>query len=86
MVIVNTRQTHLCPHRDPLKTLIYHANRNDVEMMIVDGKMIMEGRKVLTVDEEEIISKANEVAHRLWRKAETEIGLPKFLLKKVREV
>jgi len=46
----------------------------------------MEDRKVLTVNEEEIISKANEVAHRLWRKAETEIGLPNFLLKKAKAV
>jgi 5-methylthioadenosine/S-adenosylhomocysteine deaminase len=86
LVVVNTQQTHLYPHRDPLKTLVYHANRNDVEMIIVDGKIIMEGRKILTVDEEEIISKASEVAHRLWRKAEMEIGLPNFLLKKVRAV
>jgi 5-methylthioadenosine/S-adenosylhomocysteine deaminase len=86
LVVVNTQQTHLCPHRDPLKALIYHANRNDIEMVIVDGKILMEGRKVLTVDEEEIISKANETAHRLWRKAEAEIGLPKFLLGKVKKV
>ncbi|MCX5914452.1 MAG: amidohydrolase family protein [Deltaproteobacteria bacterium] len=86
LVVVNTKQTHLCPHRDPLKALIYHANRNDVEMMIVDGKILMEGRKILTVDEEEIVSKANEVAHRIWRKVEAEIGLPKLLLEKVRKV
>jgi hypothetical protein len=55
-------------------------------MMIVDGKIVMEGRKILTVDEEEIVSKANEVAHRIWRKVEAEIGLPKLLLEKVRKV
>jgi cytosine/adenosine deaminase-related metal-dependent hydrolase len=86
LVVVNTRQTHLCPHRDPLKALVYHANRNDIEMVIVDGKTVMEGRKVLTVDEEEIISKAEEVAQRLWKKVEAEIGLPKFLLQKVGKV
>ena len=66
--------------------MIYHANRNDIEMVIVDGKTVMEGRKVLTVDEEEIVSKAKEVAQRIWRKAEAEIGLPKLLLEKVRKV
>jgi 5-methylthioadenosine/S-adenosylhomocysteine deaminase len=86
LVVVNTRQTHLCPHRDPLKALVYHANRNDIEMVIVDGKTIMEGRRILTMDEEETMSKAEEVAHRLWRKAEAEFGLPKFLLEKVRSL
>jgi cytosine/adenosine deaminase-related metal-dependent hydrolase len=86
LVVVDTRRSHLCPHRDPLKALVYHANRNDVEMVIVDGKVVMEGRTILTVDEEEIISKADETAHRLWRKADAEFGLPKFLLEKTRKV
>jgi 5-methylthioadenosine/S-adenosylhomocysteine deaminase len=86
LVVIDTRRSHLCPHRDPLKALVYHANRNDVEMVIVDGKIVMESRKVVTVDEEEIISKAEEKAWRLWRKADAEFGLPRFLLEKVGKV
>jgi 5-methylthioadenosine/S-adenosylhomocysteine deaminase len=86
LVVLNTRRTHLCPHRDPLKALIYHANRNDVDTVIVDGRTVMEDGKVLTLDEEEILVRADEVARRLWKKAEAEFGLPKFLLKKVGKV
>ncbi|RPJ37470.1 MAG: amidohydrolase [Deltaproteobacteria bacterium] len=86
LVVVNTRQTHLCPHRDPLKTLVYHANRNDVEMVIVDGKTVMEGRRVLTMDEEETMARAEEAARRLWKKAEAEFGLPKILLERTSKV
>jgi 5-methylthioadenosine/S-adenosylhomocysteine deaminase len=80
IILINARQPHLMPFRDPLKILLYHANGNDVDTAIVDGQILMEGRKILTLDEEEVISKANEVAKRIWRKAELEIQLPGLLL------
>ena len=61
------------PFRDPLKILLYHANRNDVDTVIVDGQVLMQERRILTVDEDEVISKANEAAQRIWKKAESEI-------------
>jgi len=38
IVLVNVAQAHLSPFRDPLKILVYHANQNDVDTVIVDGK------------------------------------------------
>ena len=80
ILLVDLRQSHLMPFRDPLKILIYHANRNDVDTVIVDGQILVEDRKVLTMDEDETIRKGNEVAERIWRTSESEIGLPRFLL------
>jgi cytosine/adenosine deaminase-related metal-dependent hydrolase len=80
IILINLDQPHLTPFRDPLKILLYHANRNDVDTVIVDGQVLMSERKVLTVDEKEVISKAKEVTKRIWNKIESQIGLPKFLI------
>lgn len=42
--------------------LVYSATGSDVETAIVNGKMIMENRKVLTLDEEDVIEKAQKTA------------------------
>lgn len=68
------------------KILLYHANQNDVDTVIVDGEVLVDGRRVLTLDEKEVISEAKEVAKPIWDKAEAEIGLPKFLIDRVREL
>ena len=80
IILINLRQPHLMPFRDPLKILLYHANCNDVDTVIVDGQILMAERKILTMDEDEVIAKANEATKRIWQKAESEIGLPKSLL------
>ncbi len=86
IILINVRQPHLMPFRDPLKMLVYHANRNDVDSVIVDGRVLMEARKMMTVDEEEVVSEADEVARRIWRKAESEIELPRLLMDQVQRL
>jgi hypothetical protein len=66
--------------------LLYHCNGNDVDTVIVDGRTLMAGRQVVTVDEEEVLAKAEVVADRIWKKAEAEIGLPPLLLEQVKQV
>jgi 5-methylthioadenosine/S-adenosylhomocysteine deaminase len=76
IILVDLEKPHLSPFRDPIKILLYHANQNDVDTVIVNGQILMAGRKMFTIDEKEVISKADEVAKRIWKKAESEIGLP----------
>lgn len=49
---------------DPIKTLIYFANQNDVETVIVDGKTVVEDRKVPGIDQEKLAVEANEANQR----------------------
>ncbi len=83
---MNIGEPHWTPFRDPLKMLIYHGDRGDVDTVIVDGRVLMSGRHVLTVDEEEVIAKAGEATRRVWQRAEAEIGLPPLLLERVRQL
>jgi len=50
--------------------LVNTVDGDDVEMTIVDGKVLMENRKVLTVNEEEAEKTAQKTADELWRRLE----------------
>jgi len=65
IILVNLRKPHLYPRHDPLAHLVYAAQGADVETVLVDGRVLMENRKLLTVDEEEVLSRAEECAQRL---------------------
>src|SRR3954447_2647271 len=51
VAIVNLRQPHLTPNIMVVHRLVYEAVGNDVETVVVDGKLLMEDRKVLSIDE-----------------------------------
>lgn len=48
-------QPHLCPTGNQLHTLLECVNAGDVWDMIVDGKVLMKGREVRSMDEERIL-------------------------------
>ena len=54
------------PLHNPVSTLVYSSSMHNIEGMIVDGKIIMEDSKVLTVkDEKEILMRVQEAADNL---------------------
>ncbi|CRK81893.1 amidohydrolase family protein [Neobacillus massiliamazoniensis] len=75
VITVNLNQPHLTPEFMHVHRLVYQAVGNDVEHTIVDGKLIMEGRKVLNVDEGTILNDANEEARSTIKRA----GLEKYM-------
>jgi 5-methylthioadenosine/S-adenosylhomocysteine deaminase len=64
IVIVDLTGLHVGLIDDPIKTLVYMASQRDIEMVIVDGRVVVEGGRVPGVDEEELAKKANEVNQR----------------------
>lgn len=75
IITVNLHQPHLTPQFMPVHRLVYQAVANDVHHVIVDGELVMEGRIVLTVDENTVLNEANEVAFETIKRA----GLEKYL-------
>jgi len=45
--------------------LVYAASGEDVDMVIVDGQILMEKRQLLTIDEEKVMYQADEAATKL---------------------
>lgn len=75
IITVNMKQPHLCPGFMPVHKLMLYASAQDVDTTIVDGRVLMRGRKVLSCDEEEIMRSAEEESLRTIRRA----GCEKYL-------
>jgi 5-methylthioadenosine/S-adenosylhomocysteine deaminase len=62
IVTVDLEKPHLQPVHDVVSNLVYCANGNDVSMTMVDGRILMEDRKVLSLDEKQTIEQAGRRA------------------------
>lgn len=56
------------PCFNPISLLVYSVNSSSVDTVIVDGKILMQGRELKTLDEEKIIANFNERVNRLTGK------------------
>lgn len=65
VIIFNGQAPHLTPRHDLASLLTYAASASDVETVIIDGKIVMQNRQLLTLDEEKIIWHAQQCAERL---------------------
>lgn len=65
LVLVDFRRPHLYPRHDLIAHLVYAAQSADVDTVIINGEIVMEGRRVLTMDEEEVMAGAQRCAMRL---------------------
>jgi len=77
VILINMRQPHLVPvYKDGLVTeLVNHVNGNDVETVIIDGQVIMEGNEFETVDEQAILQEAQRVCDSVREQAASRLGL-----------
>lgn len=65
LAILNLRTPSMTPRNDLLAGLCYSANGSEVETVIIDGKITMEDRKILTLDEDRIYAEISRICRRL---------------------
>ncbi len=65
LAILNLKTPSLTPRNNLIAGLSYSANGSEVETVIIDGKITMEDRKILTMDEELVYKKVNDIIVRL---------------------
>ena len=65
IAILNLKTPSLMPNNNLIAGLSYSANGSEVETVIIDGKVTMENRKILTLDEETVYSKVNDIIRRM---------------------
>ncbi|WP_028582537.1 amidohydrolase family protein [Desulfogranum japonicum] len=56
-IILDLNQPHLTPLYSPISHLVYAARGSDVLHSVIQGKVVMENRKVQTLDERELLEK-----------------------------
>lgn len=57
-VVLDMRATHLQPWFNPVSAVVYSATGRDVEMVVVDGKEVVQNGKLMTMDVETVCKEA----------------------------
>ena len=65
MIFIRTDKLHLCPDNDVCTNIVYSANGSDVDTVMIDGKIIMQNRKMINLDEKEVMKQVKKIAKRL---------------------
>ena len=69
VMVLDTRRPHLVPAYNPYSQLVYAARGSDVIHTLCHGRVLMQDRRLLTLDEQEVMAKAREQAATLGRRA-----------------
>jgi 5-methylthioadenosine/S-adenosylhomocysteine deaminase len=70
LILVNLRQPRLSPLHQVVSQLVYASSGEVVDTVIVDGRILMRGRKLLSLDEEKVLKMADEAASRLFEEGD----------------
>lgn len=69
LILVDLQKPHLIPLHKVTSTIVYGAKGSDVDMTIVDGKILFENREIKTANEEDIIKNATKSANSILKKS-----------------
>ena len=69
MIVVDLERLHSTPAPDIISALVYSAQPDDVRTTIIDGQVLMRDRELTTLNETEVIERANREAAALRQRA-----------------
>ena len=64
--MLDYRRFGLTPNLDPVRNLVYHAHSKDVELVLVDGRILVDGFELVTADAGALIDDAAAAAEAAW--------------------
>jgi 5-methylthioadenosine/S-adenosylhomocysteine deaminase len=67
LFVVSARRPHLVPAVRIVSAFVHNGQAGDVEAVMVDGRWVMREGKVLTLDEKDIVERAEAIGQRAWR-------------------
>jgi len=65
IIQVSFADVHFLPTYDVISNLVYVADEQDVTSVVVDGKILMKDKNILTIDTERVKKDATELARRI---------------------
>lgn len=65
LIVLDMKKPHLTPCFDVPSHLVYSARGSDVRTTIVNGKILMDDYRVLTLDEQKVMEEAQKAAEEL---------------------
>jgi 5-methylthioadenosine/S-adenosylhomocysteine deaminase len=60
LILVDWKKPHIAPVHKPDSALVYNANGNDVDTVIVDGEIVVRNKKSTRVDEAALMQECQE--------------------------
>jgi 5-methylthioadenosine/S-adenosylhomocysteine deaminase len=60
LLLIDLRTSHLTPLNDPFSALVYAAQSSDIDTVFCQGTILMEQRKVQTMDEHAVMDEVQE--------------------------
>ena len=67
IIIIDLNKPHLTPIYNEYSHIVYAAGGSDVETVIINGRIVMENRMLLTIDENEAMERVRKIAERVKR-------------------
>jgi cytosine/adenosine deaminase-related metal-dependent hydrolase len=74
LIVLDYRRFGLRPTLDPVQNLVYHAHARDVETVMVDGRVVVDGFKLVHADETRLVDDAEDAAQAAWGRFEKKYG------------
>jgi 5-methylthioadenosine/S-adenosylhomocysteine deaminase len=71
IIIIGLNKPHLTPLYDEYSHLVYAANGADVDTVLINGQIVMQDRRLLTIDETECMQMVNGIAKRVRKSLES---------------
>jgi len=65
LVFLRRKVPHMIPFHNIPSLIVYSANGNDVDTVMIDGKIVMRNREVLTVKEKDVMREAQRTFEKL---------------------
>jgi len=69
VVVINLDRLHTSPESDIVSSLVYAAEASDVQSVVIDGRVVMGDRELLTIDEAGTVAEANAQSELLQSRA-----------------
>lgn len=69
IVLIDIKKPHILPIHNIYENIVYCANESDVDTVVINGKVVMENRKVKTIDEDYVTERIVSITADLDKKA-----------------
>jgi cytosine/adenosine deaminase-related metal-dependent hydrolase len=74
LVVLDLNKAHIVPSPDPVSAIVCTASGGDVDTVVIDGRVVVRGGEVLTMDEERVLDEARDRAQKVYQRAGIEIA------------
>lgn len=65
LIIIPLNKLHLTPLYNEYSHLVYAAGGADVDTVMINGRLVMKNRRLLTIDEREVMAQVRQIAERI---------------------